>query len=851
MRLAYIKYVTLICFLLFSWSVSWGKDKVVPFSTDTNQLTIWNGKSYTPFFIKGVNLGIAKPGTYPGELQATRQQYQRWFSDIKAAGFNCIRIYTLHFPHFYEELRTFNLNNKQHPLYFFQGTWLNEEMTGYKNDLYFVADTFRVEIEENVDCVHGHRVINQRFGKAYGTYTADVSEWNLGYIIGREVYPEEVLVTNNNHPGDTEFAGKHFAITAGSPTECWWTKNIDHLVEYERTNYNTERPVSVSSWPTLDPIKHLQEPNRLEDTVSVDLSKVRIIDAPAGFFISYHAYPYYPDFIGKDTEYQKFSDNYGPNSYLGYLTDLKKHYTKYPLIIAEYGVPSSWGVAHYTSSGMNHGGFDELGQGETDIRLLNTIKTAKAGGGIVFSWIDEWFKKTWITDPIDFLNRILWHNITSAEQNFGLQKFDKSPSLKTWKTFTATDDITQLKADANYDFFEMEIDLKATMDVLGECWIGFDTYDATLGESILPSGQSVLPFRSEFALHITQHSAELYVTQAYDLFGIWHKMTTAQQKFQSTLSNGAPWQLVRWKNNSAQSDVQFIGNLKVNRSFQPAASTDAVTIYDNKIHIRLPWSLLQVVDPSQLQVFHDNKATADPETRTTDGIAVSIQYKNKLYQSDTRFIWPAWNVVKDEDVVENHKVSYWTMFDQLSNFNSPAIARPDTFDLSELAYPYQFNAANGLLKNDLDLDGEMLMAVLVEAPNNGFVDLNPDGSFTYLPKSGFDGIDQFVYCIFDGQQLSSTATVTLKVKNGSINNDPINKLSLVKIYPNPAKDVATFESEITISNIRLFDFSGKFICQHFINDKKYSLDVSAYRPGIYYVLSELGGRIFAGKLIKK
>jgi hypothetical protein len=40
------------------------------------------------------------------------------------------------------------------------------------------------------------------------------------------------------------------------------------------------------------------------------------------------------------------------------------------LLIAEYGVPSSWGIAHYTSSGMNHGGFDELQQGEIDLRLL-------------------------------------------------------------------------------------------------------------------------------------------------------------------------------------------------------------------------------------------------------------------------------------------------------------------------------------------------------------------------------------------------------------------------------------------------------------------------------------------------
>jgi hypothetical protein len=823
----------------------------VPFSVDSTQLTIWNGTSYIPFFIKGVNLGIAKPGTYPGELLASKEQYSRWFSEIKQAGFNCIRIYTLHFPLFYEELKTYNLNHPQHPLYFFQGVWLNEEMEGYKNDLYQMSDTFRVEIEENLDCVHGKREIGFRYGKAYGKYTADVSKWNLGYIIGREVYPDEVLTTNENHKEVTNFTGSHFAINGGSATEVWWTKNIDYLLEYESEHYDNERPVSVSSWPTLDPITHPEEPNRTEDTVCVDMSKVNVIDAPAGFFISYHAYPYYPDFIGKETKYQQFRDNFGPNSYLGYITDLKKHYPKYPLIIAEYGVPSSWGVAHYTSNGMNHGGFDELKQGETNLRLLNNIKTANAGGGIQFSWIDEWFKKTWINDPTDFLNRILWHNITSAEQNFGLVKFTKKDTYIPWKTFDADAEIKDIKALANFDFFQMEIGLKSTMDVLGECWIAFDTYGANLGESLLPNGSSVLPNRSEFALHITQHSAELYVTEAYDLFGIWHKMTNANQKFQSTLTNGAPWNLVRWKNNSSVSDVQFIGNLSINRSFQPISSKDAVTIYDNKISIRIPWTLLQFVDPSQMRVFHDNKTTPDPETKVSDGIAVSIQYKNKLYQTDTRFTWPTWQTVTDGDVTEEFKTSYWTAYNQMSDFNSIAIACPDTFDLSSKQYPYTISTSEGILKNDFDVDGETLIAVLLDAPNNGFVDLNPDGSFIYLPKSGYDGTDNFRYCIFDGQSLSKPTTVYLNVTKNEANQGTGSKVSLVKLYPNPAKDFVTLNSELNISAIRIFDLSGKMLYQQILNEKTYTLDISKLHLGLYFIVSEVGGRIFANKLLVK
>ena len=43
-------------------------------------------------------MGNAVPGTQPGELAATREDYRRWFHLIKEAGYNTIRLYTLHYP---------------------------------------------------------------------------------------------------------------------------------------------------------------------------------------------------------------------------------------------------------------------------------------------------------------------------------------------------------------------------------------------------------------------------------------------------------------------------------------------------------------------------------------------------------------------------------------------------------------------------------------------------------------------------------------------------------------------------------------------------------------------------------
>lgn len=843
-----IKILTLailssLCSLTFSQSIT---DKQIPFSTDSSQLTIWNGEKYVPFFIKGVNLGISRPGRYPGELEATRAQYATWMTQIKEAGFNCIRLYTLHYPHFYEVLDSFNTANSHNPLFIFQGVWLNEEIENYNHNLFMMSDIFSLEVEDNIDCIHGNNIIPHRYGKAYGTYKTDVSRWNMAYIIGREIYPQEVITTNRLNPIITDYDGDHL-VFSGSAAEVWLVSHLDHLIEYEMTGYQTQRPVSVSSWPTLDPIHHAEEVNRDEDTTQINLAPLELIDAPAGVFISYHAYPYYPDFVGADTTYKQFKDNYGPNSYLGYLTDLKNHYGKFPLIIAEYGVPSSWGVAHYTSSGMNHGGFNEKSQGETDIRMLHTIKDANCGGGIQFAWIDEWFKRTWVTDAIDNLNRIMWHNLTAAEQNYGLISFKKSENFKTLETFPDTAEITTIKADADYDFLKLEIGLKQPLATTGELWIALDTYNQNLGESMLPTG-NVLPYRSEFALHITNYDAILYVTEAYDLFGMWHNTSLPKQLFRSTITDGAPWEIVRWKNNSGNADVQFIGHLKVNREFQPSTSMDAVTIYSNKIDIRLPWSLINVVDPSQMIVLHDDRTTAIHEDSISDGIAVSILYKDHLYNSTSRFVWDKWTTVTDAKEVL--KTSYWVMKDRLPEFNSKAIAYIDSFSFNSPIYPVYISPEEGLLKNDFDIDGDQMTALLIDAPANGHIVLNGDGSYNYTPHAGYLGKDNFSYCVYDNYNLSETVYVALDIlaSNTNENDNPSSSTIQLKAFPIPATDHITFESESVIARIQLFDINGKQVYSTIVNNTTHTIDVSAFSTGNYIATSEIAGKIIATKI---
>jgi VCBS repeat-containing protein len=80
-------------------------------------------------------------------------------------------------------------------------------------------------------------------------------------------------------------------------------------------------------------------------------------------------------------------------------------------------------------------------------------------------------------------------------------------------------------------------------------------------------------------------------------------------------------------------------------------------------------------------------------------------------------------------------------------------------------------AANGVLANDTDPDGDPLTAAVVQGPANGALTLNADGSFAYVPKANFSGTDSFTYRANDGSANSAPTTVTINVT--PVNDAPV------------------------------------------------------------------------------
>jgi len=114
-------------------------------------------------------------------------------------------------------------------------------------------------------------------------------------------------------------------------------------------------------------------------------------------------------------------------------------------------------------------------------------------------------------------------------------------------------------------------------------------------------------------------------------------------------------------------------------------------------------------------------------------------------------------------VVSDGKASSgtYTVTIVIEALNAAPVASDDRFETA--AGETLRIAAPGLLLNDTDPDGDMLIVRLVAAPNHGDLTLAGDGSLTYRPADGFVGTDQFTYEIADPSGERSVATSLITV----------------------------------------------------------------------------------------
>ncbi|MGB8954845.1 MAG: S-layer homology domain-containing protein [Tumebacillaceae bacterium] len=654
-----------------------------------DHLAVWDGKQWQSQFWRGVNLGATTPGHYPGELSPTKQDYLRWFAQMKEMHVDLVRVYTILPPYFYEALEEFNAG-RQEPLWLMQGIWSpEEEMIGEDEkgrDAYdpLITDTFTREIQDIVKVVHGDITLPSRSGHASGTYRTDVSPYLLGWVVGTEWYPQAVQLTDRNHAGMPKYEGVYFHAKDGAtPFESWLAKMLDTAAT-EEMKYGWQHPVSFTNWVSADPLKHPNEPFPEEDMVSVDPMHVGATEKwVSGYFASYHVYPYYPDGLRFDQKLQTAADPYA-----AYLKELRAHHQGLPLMVAEFGIPSSRGLAHRGPLERNQGMHTEQEQGKIVADLFQNIWQEGFDGGFVFSWQDEWFKFTWNTMSMQLPRdrRAMWFNRLTNEANFGLIAVEPGKSERDVILLDGKADEWAGRAEAKsseYPGFSLSVahdegylyllakKKEGAWDLAKEPLnFGFDTLDGGSAKADMTGAAFAQPI--EFLMQIKgEQDAHLYVNSAYDQH-TWKyrkQLKTPADYAKAEAGTFLPWKLAlshemylpETKETVPFEEVE-IGALHFGITDPSNAAFNSLADWyakGNVLEIRIPWMMLGYTDPSTHQVWN-YPYQADKFENVTSPALIIEPFLGTTTGTPLSYTWKQWDLPTYH---ERKKASYQILSD--------------------------------------------------------------------------------------------------------------------------------------------------------------------------------------------
>lgn len=646
-------------------------------------------KQWKEIFLTGVNIGVAKPGHFPGEVSITEQEYSQWFQMIADMNCSVIRVYIPQTPEFYQALYRYNQVADQ-ALYLVQGVYINEQkLEADKNILEETSEVkqeFFQDIKDSVDMIHGNATIEKQVGKAYGTYTSDVSKYVIGWILGIEFSAEDVAKTNEVNRRRAEYEGEYVYTKGASPFESFLAQAMDVAIKYETDGYHMQRPVAICNWVTTDPLEHPNEPDKkTEDAEVIDVEHILAKETfEPGFFASYHVYPYYPESMMYDTKYQVE----GSSTYREYLKELNDYHS-IPVLISEFGIPTSRGITHIDADrGFNQGNMSERQQGEALSTMIEDIYSSGCMGGFVFSWQDEWFKRSWNTmDYDDPSRRPFWHDLQTSEQNFGLITFESLDRVNIdgltteWEEKDLVAQTDTEKLYAKYDFSYIYLLAKVADFENMRYIIPIDTItnqgnQGYLNQSFSKSADFIIVLSGSnnskmlvdpyYNPNFKQYGELFYSKEDMAYYNVKdsNQFIPITQVLNRELYLPETKQVIPFE----EFDTGKLTYGITDPEHEEYNSLADFYVRDNQVEIRIPWLLLNVADPSSKKIISNLQENETITFQDVEGIYLGIGNQKAEQTIDMNyFTWEEWSQTQ---YVTRAKKSYYMLQESFATYRN-------------------------------------------------------------------------------------------------------------------------------------------------------------------------------------
>ncbi len=656
----YIIIVSVILVLLFvfdfayynlGWYISFGEKRPeVIVKTDDKNILLNQDGAFEPFEIKGVNLGSCIPGKWASEYAVSEKTYLKWFEQIQQMGANTIRVYNIQADVFYSAFYNYNKKASE-PLYLLHGVAVNDYVQFSHRDAFNeeFMESFLDNAKITVDVIHGRKKLQlgREAVSGSGSYKKDISKWVIGYILGSDFEPSTVAYTNEKYKeSNLSYNGIYmYAKAEAEPFEIMLATVGDKMIEYETNKYETQRLVSFSNHPSTDPFTYPEDIARLYTKYAeIDTENIASTDKfLSGQFASYHVYPFQTDILlhiqdfgcfGLNEVNVCFNDDGSLNDYGTYLNMLNCYHSM-PVVISEFGVTSGRNVEHEAID--SHGVYSKVSekdQGEVLMWCWNDIKNSGCNGGCVFSWQDEWAKRSLNTlYAINEQRSPYWSDYQTNGQYFGILSFDpgKGKSIcyvdgdaSEWKdtdVVASGDDVElSVKYDEKFIYFLVK---KKNLDFSDDViYIPIDTTQKT-GSNYSKNHNMRFDREADFLLVISgRENSRILVQERYEaLRSTYSRRIDGVDAYREenipdkNSPNFVPINTIVEKKVLSEDPLKRhidilveTGNLMYGNANPESSDFNSLADFcanSNYIEIKLPWQLLNFSDPSKMQIHDD------------------------------------------------------------------------------------------------------------------------------------------------------------------------------------------------------------------------------------------------------